>query len=290
MSKKNDNNRTHSRVASAAERPAQPTEASAALQRLLPEINNYPEAKIRRATFDVPRGVSITAAAQPRLVTLRERFVVETPTMPIRYVDDLKVYAMAAWYAHLTAMPKPDSPLDTLKAEAATLKTDMAVGAAPLAHKGFFNKETVAKINEGQGALDLANDLVAYAALYTEAWPQIADKTTVEWAQVERAALLGPQLILALGEKVAFGGTPTEAARLRARAVSLFLDVYEEIQRAVEYIRWHEGDAAAYAPTLYRGGGRRPTAESPSGQDTEATGEGDAPTAPTSGGPTPPVG
>ena len=49
------------------------------------------------------------------------------------------------------------------EAEAATLKTDMAVGAAPLAHKGFFNKETVAKINEGQGALDLANDLVAPA-------------------------------------------------------------------------------------------------------------------------------
>lgn len=267
MSKKNTNTTTKVATPSGVERPALPVEASDALAELKPELDKYPEAKIRRITLDVPRAVSIAGAAQPRVLTLRDRFIVETPKIPIVYVDRLKVYAMGAWFAHLAALPKPASSLDALKLEAAELKADLIAGAEPLAYKGLVSKEALAKIKEGSGFLDLANDNVALSALYTEAWPRVENKTAVEWAQVERAAVVGPQLILALGEKIGFSGTTSEATRLRARAISLFLDVYDELRRAVEYMRWHEGDAASFVPTLYQGGGRRPTAESPSGED-----------------------
>lgn len=270
MSKKTTNTTTKVATPSGVERPALPVEASQALAELKPELDAYPDAKLRRITLDVPRAVSIAGAAQPRLVALRDRFVVETPKIPIVYVDRLKVYAMGAWFAHLAALPKPASSLDALKLEANELKADLIAGAEPLAYKGLVSKEALAKIKEGSGFLDLANDNVALSALYTEAWPRVENKTAVEWAQVERAAIVGPQLILALGEKIAFSGTSTEATRLRARAISLFLDVYDELRRAVEYIRWHEGDATSFVPTLYQGGGRRPTTESPSGED-EAT-------------------
>lgn len=268
--------RTSTPTPSAAERPAAPDEARTALDALRSEIDAYPEAKIRRITFDVPRAISIGTASQLRVLPLRDRIVAELPATPIHYVDKLNVYAMAAWYAHLATIPKPSTTLEALKTEAAALRADMLVGAEPLVHRGYFAKETIAKIKEGSGFLDTANDVVALSALYTEAWPVVEHKTIIDWAQVERAAVVGPQLVVALGEKLGFSTEATEAARVRARAVSLFVDVYEELQRAVTYLRWHEDDVASVLPSFYQTGSRRAAtdaapADAPTPQDPTGT-------------------
>ena len=74
-------------------------------------------------------------------------------------------------------------------------------------------------------------------------------KTAVTIAEVERASTLGPELLVALGEqKVA---APTPGARLRERAFALLYAAYDECGRAASYLRWHEGDADAFAPSLF---------------------------------------
>ncbi|WP_437601206.1 hypothetical protein WMF28_06490 [Sorangium sp. So ce590] len=174
--------------------------------------------------------------------------------------------ALAAWYAHLLALPASvgQDALKRLVDEAAPLREDLLVAAEALAHKGIVDAPRVAEIRRGQGHLDTANDLVALAALFSEGWDAVKNRTTVEWKDVERASQLGPELLVALGARQQ-PGLPTpkagDAAERRARAFTLLVNAYDACRRAVSYLRWKEGDADAIAPSLFaRGGGRKPGA------------------------------
>jgi len=75
--------------------------------------------------------------------------------------------------------------------------TARASRLTPLGHEA--EPAGVAEIRSGKGYTDLAGDLVALSALYLESWGGIRDKTAVELHEVERAAVLGPDLLTALG-------------------------------------------------------------------------------------------
>ena len=51
--------------------------------------------------------------------------------------------------------------------------------------------------------------------------------------------------------------TPTQidAADRRQRAFSLFVKAYDQARRAIQYVRWEQGDADSIAPSLYSGRG-----------------------------------
>jgi len=82
--------------------------------------------------------------------------------------------------------------------------------------------------------------------------------------------------VVALGEKLGFSTEATEAARVRARAVSLFVDVYAQLQRALTFLRWQEDDVATFLPSFYQTGSRRAAvdvapADAPAPQDPAGT-------------------
>ncbi len=69
---------------------------------------------------------------------------------------------------------------------------------------------------------------------------------------------------------------------MRARAFTLFSRAYDQVRRAVNVLRWDEGDADSIAPSLYAGrGGRGKSAENKPGTGT-ATGTELPPQAPPS--------
>ena len=48
---------------------------------------------------------------------------------------------------------------------------------------------------------------------------------------------------------------------MRDQAFALFAKKYDELRRAVWFVRWQEGDADEYAPSLYAGRGSRKSDE-----------------------------
>lgn len=250
----NDTNLSPSFTASEASRPAAPALAMNALEKLMGAITAHVPKESFRIGFDIPRAVALTMAAQSRLASLRPTVVQYAPMMDMNYYDQLSDYASAAWYAHLAAMPKSTSTIDALKAECWELRLDMLSSADPLVRKGYFSAASVDAIRAGSGNLDTANDVVALSALFASKWNLIQNKTPVEWSQVQRAAVAGPELIVALGEKLGFGNTPSEASKLRLKAASLFKVVYDEVDRVLHYVRWYEDDVRAYLPGLFEGG------------------------------------
>ncbi|MGK3982810.1 hypothetical protein WME99_07215 [Sorangium sp. So ce136] len=245
-------------------KPGTPNEAARAFALVEPELDDVRE--VVPINVDIPRAVSVAIGAVPHLQALRPRFVEELPRFPLSQLDKLPTYALAAWYAHLLALPASvgQDALKRLLDEATPLREDLLVAAEALSHKGIVDAPRVAEIRRGQGHLDTANDLVALAALFDEVWDAVKNRTTVEWEDVERASRLGPELLVALGARQQPGVPAPKAgdtAERRARAFTLLVNAYDACRRAVSYLRWNEGDADAIAPSLFaRGGGRKPGA------------------------------
>jgi hypothetical protein len=145
----------------------------------------------------------------------------------------------------------------------------------------------VEAVRAGQGNLDTANDLVALAALFTAGWKQVENRSTVRSEDVERAAQLGPQILVALGERnqpVAADPGKISPAERRQRAFTLFANAYDQCRRAATFLRWNEGDVDDLAPSIYSGRTQRrtkPQADADTEGDGSAVDQGSEPSGPT---------
>lgn len=242
-------------------KPSVPKEAALAFAKIEAEIEALPAGDLEIVNVDIPRAVAIAIGAAPHLHALRGEITGQLPHFPIRCVDEIATYAMAAWFAHLLALPATsEKQLAALLEEAAPLRADLLVAAEALAHKGLLDRKSVAAIREGHGNLDTANDLVALSALFAREWDGVHQKTTVEWSEVQRASELGPEILVALGARDQPGvkaPNPADPAQRRQRAFTLFVRAYEECRRAVSYLRWHQDDAEEIAPSLRTNRGPR---------------------------------
>jgi hypothetical protein len=82
-------------------------------------------------------------------------------------------------------------------------------------------------------------------------WPVIANKNPITEADLDRAEIVGDEMIRAIGIREQASELSIQAADQRRRAYSLFVRAYDEIRRIVTYLRWHQGDADRIAPSLY---------------------------------------
>jgi hypothetical protein len=102
---------------------------------------------------------------------------------------------------------------------------------------------------------------------------------------LDHGAVLAEQFLQATGLRVQGPATVGEAAVLGQKAFTLFFNAYEDVRRALQYVRGKTGDADEIAPSLFAGraAGRREGTEEP----TAVTGQGTA--APTGAAGTTPV-
>lgn len=235
-------------------RPGSPEEAAFAFARVGREMAELDGDKLAAINVDIPRAVVTALGALPALLALRPRIVAELPKFPIASLDKLHTYALAAWYAHLLSLPPapPENAHKGLVDKAAALRSDLLVAAEALTHRNLLDSKHVAQIRSGKGHIDMASDLVALATLFTNNWADVTGKTAVTLEEIERAAALGPELLIALGvREQAPERSPSQIADQRRRAFTLLVRAYDDCRRAASYLRWSEGDAAKLAPSLF---------------------------------------
>jgi len=239
--------------------PATTPDASAAFESIKAELLALSPDELATVNIDIPQAVSVALGVLPGLSALRPTIAKALPLHPIELLDKLETYALAAWYAHLQVLPPGNaaSPVKLLLDEASALRMALLTDAEALAARGLLDAGTVAEIRRGKGNIDMANDLVALASLFTTHAGAIQGKTAATPAEVSRAGALGPMLLAALGARSHADAGPSDASDKRARAFTLFLRAYDATRRAVHYLHWDEGDADVLAPSLYKGRGHR---------------------------------
>jgi hypothetical protein len=244
-------------------KPAPLPQASEAYAAIEPELDRVPQDELKPISVDIPYAVSVVLGLLEGLRELRQQIVEQLPRFQLSFVDKLEQYALAAWYAHVMAQPAtpPERPVRKLLEEATKLRAALLSDAEALARRELVPAETVADIRAGSGNYDTANDLVALYALFTAAWVDVEGRTAATLEEIRRAGALGTELLAALGQEEKGRLASPEAVERRKRAFTLFLKAYDETRRAVCYLRWNEGDADEIAPSIYKGRGSRPTAQ-----------------------------
>ena len=253
-----------------------PNAAAEAFAKVEPELGALSAEALAPLTIDPSTAVAAVLAAVPRIREHRAAIAEQLPRHDLRGLDELETYAQAAWYAHLLHAYSSTSP-EAAKAlidEAGRLRDGLLIAAEALAHRALLDVDAVARLRKGGANADLAGDLTLLATLFKDAWAKVSSKTAVERTEIDRAAELGPAVLVATAAKK-HKQTDTEVQR--ARAFALLIDAYDRCRRAVAYLRWKEGDADTIAPSLFKKrAGRKPgkkddEAEGPLAPDATAT-------------------
>jgi hypothetical protein len=243
-----------------ASAPSAANAAAEAFAKIEPELAALTPEELTPITVEIPAAVTAVLAAAPKILAYRDAIVEQLPLHPIEQVDELETYAHATYYAHLLHNYANGSP-EASKAlidEAQKLREDLLVAAEALAHRGMLDADAVAGIRKGHGHADTAGDLTALAQLFSASWSKISSKTAVEKTEIDRAAELGPAVMIAIAVRKN-GAKSTDTEGQRTRAFTLLARAYEGCRRAVSYLRWAEQDADSITPSLFKKrAGRKP--------------------------------
>jgi hypothetical protein len=248
-----------------------------AYERLSPELAAVPHGELVPINVDVPTAITTVLGAMPEITALRPRVVAELPQFDIAKFDRMQDYALALGHAQAIylAASEPQEALPELAEQAYKAREQLASDATALSNRGFIDGKKLAELKGGTGYRSVAFDLFALVTMLREKWSAISGKTALAPAELDTAEQLADRLITAVGQREQAPAVVGVASENRQRAFTLFVKAYDDVRRAVAFLRWHEADAESIAPSIYAGrnGGsrRKSNAEQPSvGTDTPA--------------------
>jgi hypothetical protein len=103
------------------------------------------------------------------------------------------------------------------------------------------------------GYMNVAFDVTACAQFLRAHWSAIEGKTLITLAEIEEAEKIADYVAAMAKLRLVAGDAKQRAQALRNKAFTLFLESYEVARRAAMAIRWDEGDAESFAPSIYSG-------------------------------------
>jgi hypothetical protein len=261
-------------------------EFSLGFLRVEAEVRAVPEESLEPINLDVPTTVTTVLGAWPEILALRAQ-VAALPSFNIERLDKLRDYALALAHTHgiYRGLAAPPDGVVKLAEQLASIRDMLFADAMALAKRGVFDEARVAKLRSGPGYKNLAFDVVGLVQILRERWTDIANRTGVQQAELDQAAQLAQRLVTLVGLKEQAPAAANGVALLRQQAFSLLLNAYDEVRRAISFLRWHEQDAESIAPSLWSGRGNRAAPE-PEQPPVAAPG---VPTAPGGSNPTAPT-
>lgn len=238
----------------------------AAYDRRLPEITAVPDAELVRLNLDVRTTIATVLGVLPKIDKLRASMSALS-FLNQRYVEGLEDYALATGEANsrYEIATTPPEAITALNAEAMALRQTLKLDATVLAHRGLIAPERLTPFRGLLGFQNVGFELIQWAILLGDCWPQIQGRTALTAKEINRAKLVGERLVQLAGVRKHAPVVVAEVARIRRQAMTLLVNAYDEVQRAVGYLRWHEDDADRIAPSLYADGRgkRRPPSATP---------------------------
>jgi hypothetical protein len=161
----------------------------------------------------------------------------------------------------------------------ATARRDILVAdAKALIARGALNSDALDDLTGTHGYKNVAFDLSGLAQMFKAAWPTIQGKTGLQASELEQTDKLALRLAAALAHRENSAESVASATDVRQRIFTLFADTYDQIRRAIGYLRWDEGDVDNIVPSLYAGRTSSGTAKKNPGESKPTTEV--APTAP----------
>jgi hypothetical protein len=88
-------------------------------------------------------------------------------------------------------------------------------------------------------------------------WDKISSKTALQQSEINDAEVPGKQLMNAVAAREQAPGLIATVQTQRARNFTLFTRSYDQVRRAITYLRWDTDNVDQLIPSLYAGRGGR---------------------------------
>jgi len=235
---------------------SEPGEFAAGFQRVEAEIGKVQDRDIVAVNLDIPGAVTTVLGSLPEIRALRPELA-ELKGFDLARSDKLRDYTLALGHAHamFRAASGPSDGVAELAEEVAELRDLLQADAAALAKRRILDENQVTKLRGGSGYKNVAFEVVGLVGLFRANWEQIKGRSGLQPEELEHAGRRAQELVTAVGVKEQSPAVVGAAMAVRQRAYTLFFNAYDDVRRAVAYLRWHEGDAESIAPSLYAGRG-----------------------------------
>jgi len=246
----------------------------AAYEQALPAAQALDPEQLIAVNIDVPTAITTAVGVLPGILALRERVAKELPAFDVKHFDQLETYALATAQAHAAYLGSsaPPQALLELSDRGVALRDLLYSDALALANRGLISGEKLTDFKSNVGYKNLAFDLLGLANVLRESWDRIASKTALQMSEIDEATLISEYLVRAVAGKEQAPVVTAEQAQLRQRNFTLFARAYDQVRRAISFLRWEEDDVDSIAPSLYAGRntGRRKSTDPKVGTDVPA--------------------
>ena len=225
-----------------------------AYQRIIDEMNKVPASELIPINIDIPAAVATALGAMPEIMALRSKLVA-LPDFDIARLDKLEAYTLAIGHAH-TRWLGASAPTESLEqiSQEATVKRELLLSdASALAKRNMIDGQRLKELKGPIGFKNLSFDLFNLADMLRSNWTAISGKSALQLTELDQAEVLADRLITAVGLREQGPAIVAESAESRQRAFTLFVSAYDQVRRAVSYLRWNEDDVDTIVPSLYAG-------------------------------------
>lgn len=216
-------------------------------------------AKPTRTTFDVVSAYVVVGTSLPRIRAYTEQLA-SIGAFDLTLLDRVLVYGRAAIYAlqRERALSPPKSEAHPkLVREMERLHARFFNTAKYLVAMGLMDEGILSAARSGRSVVARALDLGTIAIEFNAERARLGSQLILTVEEVARACAISYSIIESLAARTVAERTPSEFKHDRQRAATVFLEAWDEIRRAVHWVRWHEGDASELAPSLFDTADRR---------------------------------
>lgn len=230
---------------------------SNALDEVRAEIEAIPSTQLEPIRLDVTTAVVTALGVAANVAPYREAIARELGAAAAVPIDRLEQAAWACGCAqarYLTSLHTTVS--EEMVGEVSGMRRVLLLEAQRLVAKKLIKASSLAEIVGGIGYQAMCFDVVQLVSVFRADWAALEAHTPVTALELDRAEALANALATTLGEnEQAIASSPT--AEERQRAYTHFVRTYEEVRRAIAYLRFDQEDADDIAPSLYAGRTRR---------------------------------
>jgi len=222
---------------------------------MYPRFSAIPLADCKPINIDVTHAIVTVLGALPEIVALRSDFHVNFRDFEDELLDSLGPATLALSHAHALyrggVAPRPE--LAQMATELTATRDRLYDAVALLSSFGLMSGEVLRTCKAGNGYRTVTFDVVALVAELRGNWSKISGRVPLTEQDLLAASNAARELATAIGLREQGPVMVGERSENRQKAFTLFIQIYEKLRRAVQYVRADFGDSESIAPSLYSG-------------------------------------
>lgn len=224
-----------------------------AFEEALPAMRALPDAQIVAVNLPILEAVAKVLGVEPALLALEARIAGALPEAARDLPEKLGRYALALSHSHFLyrSAVRANDPLPALADEGTKLRKLLFSDAKAIVHRAFVDEHVLRNYTGSTSYRKLARELHMLAQLFRDCAESASGSTAATAKELDRADELAAGILKELGKRTIPDPAVQAAADVRNRAFTLLTRGYDQVRRAVIYLRWDEGDADKLVPSLY---------------------------------------